>query len=186
MKQKYFFAICGVLWGIQPVAAALTLCQDSITCANSLLCSDFCCPDGTTGTSTSCPSGWTYVFSSGECERVSVDAGEDDKGYLQTQYGTCAQTTSTHNCYVPSSSETVTIDGSLYRCVSCTGGSLWQNLFIPFLLWYAYIVGHLPTASVQRFIHHANRDIIWTRETVFVALRRTVHTAQPLIKILAI
>ncbi|MBQ8294706.1 MAG: hypothetical protein IJX89_04955 [Alphaproteobacteria bacterium] len=124
MKLKYFLALCGTLWGIQPVAAALSLCQNSVKCANSSLCSDYCCPDGTTGTSTSCPSGWTYVFSSGECERDSVDAGEDDKGYLQTQYGTCAQTTQTYNCYVPSSSATVTINGTQYRCVTCTGGSI--------------------------------------------------------------
>ncbi len=118
MKLKYFLGLCGML-GITQHAYALDLCQTATTCVNSLLCSDYCCPDGTTGTTSTCPTGWKLMLSSGECERNSVDAGEDDKGYMQTQYGTCAPTTSTYQCYVTASTATVTINGALHRCVSC-------------------------------------------------------------------
>lgn len=92
-----------------------TSCYSRTTCPTRTI-KPYCCPNGNTGTQEVCPSGWT--LSSGICSRVSVDAGEDDKGYLAIKYGTCSPTEEEYACYVGSDSNTVTIDGYTAICVT--------------------------------------------------------------------
>ena len=88
-----------------------TQCQMSTTLP-------YCCPNGNTGTTDECPDGWILNQSSGLCYRISDDAGEDDKGYMEIQYGTCEPTEKTYNCYDGSNESQVTIDGYTARCVT--------------------------------------------------------------------
>lgn len=90
-----------------------TSCYSRTTCRTT---KPYCCPNGETDTREVCPDGWT--LSSGICSRVSDDAGEDDKGYLAIEYGTCSPTEEEYDCYVGSDSSEVTIDGYTARCVT--------------------------------------------------------------------
>ena len=104
-------------------AAAVSVNPNLNTCMTSTQCRRFttkpyCCPNGNTGTTDVCPDDWILNISTGLCYRISDDAGEDDKGYMEIQYGTCEPTEDEYQCYVGSDDAQVTIDGYTARCVT--------------------------------------------------------------------
>lgn len=115
-----FATVAGKTVGAVSIGPAL--CMSSEQCGISTS-KDYCCPNGNTGTRNVCHSGWTKG-SDGICTRASEDAGEDDKGYMEIQYGTCSPSISeTYGCYTGSDSSSVVIDGVSAPCQPATGFS---------------------------------------------------------------
>ncbi len=108
-NKKYCFAF--VLGGAILMFAFPSNALVSITCRTSETCRNIanatfpcCCPTGETGTSYSCPTGWARQVNvsdpddAGTCTRRAT-TGSDIKGTYTQEYGTCAPTASTYNCY---------------------------------------------------------------------------------------
>jgi len=95
------------LWLIPPTNAIAAIpfigvCYNASQCASSaqLSCQKYCCETGETGTKNSCPTGWSAGID-GTCSRSSVSSS-DSKGWYTQEYGTCAATVTTYDCYTPS------------------------------------------------------------------------------------
>jgi len=127
MKTKFITAagVLMALWLIPPTNAIAKViddlviaCSDHSACVSEarLGCKEYCCPTGATGTTYTCPAGWTHHILTGLCERSST-SGSDSTGSYTTEYTSCDPTTTTYDCYTPSTSSTITRNGSTYRCL---------------------------------------------------------------------
>lgn len=122
--KKYLIAGTAVAFATLAVpimpAGALgpTLCMDVQTCVSSPSCpsGSYCCPNGKQGTNYNCPTGWSYNLLYDECRR-SATSGSDSKGSYTQNYGTCAPTTTTYECYGVTSNPPSPIS-----CAACIGG----------------------------------------------------------------
>lgn len=93
------------------ISDAFCVCDNSTKCCQKTT-KQFCCPNGTTETTYSCPTFWTYISSSNICSRSSISSS-DSTGYYTQNYGTCEPTATTAQCYSGADSS-----GNL-RCVRC-------------------------------------------------------------------
>lgn len=115
--MKIKIVLCATCFGALVGAAYGAVgCMTDAECSSHALCTDFCCPSGSTTTSYTCLYfGW-LPDADGTCKRAAT-TGSDDKGYTQTTYGTCNATKRTENCYEFSTSATA--NGGVTRCLSC-------------------------------------------------------------------
>ena len=121
--KKYLIAGTAVVFAtltvpIMPAMAATINCMTVQSCVSSTLCGRglYCCPNGKQGTNYTCPSGWLYYSTYGECRRGAT-SGSDSKGSYKQNYGTCAPTTTKYACYQVTSNPP-----SPTACATCIGG----------------------------------------------------------------
>ncbi|MBP3340568.1 MAG: hypothetical protein J6L47_02795 [Alphaproteobacteria bacterium] len=97
----------GLAMVISSSAQAIVSCLSLESCSVSLFDGACCCPTGSTGTTYSCPSGWTINSSKTSCDRSS-ETGSDSTGSYTLTYTSCSPETSTYDCYrtTPASSTT--------------------------------------------------------------------------------
>lgn len=111
MKTKFITATGALmaLWLTPPTGAIAATCLTYGECADKAQvgCIDYCCKTGSTGTAYTCPDDWDYNLTSGLCERDAF-GDSDSTGYYTPNYGTCAATTSTYDCYKTSSTSSGT------------------------------------------------------------------------------
>ncbi len=112
MKTKFITATGALmaLWLIPPTNAIAATCLTYDECATTaaLRCIQYCCQTGNTGTEYTCPDDWSYNSTSGLCERDNTIGESDSTGWYIPDYGTCAATTSTYDCFKTSSTSSTT------------------------------------------------------------------------------
>jgi len=122
MKTKFITAAGALmaLWLIPPTNAIAATCLTYSNCVTraKAMCITYCCPTGETGTTYTCPDDWLYNSTSGLCERTAFGEG-DSTGWYTPNYGTCAATTSTYDCYKTSSTSSGTGCQSVPLPTSC-------------------------------------------------------------------
>lgn len=108
-------AVVGDLIDTPTLLTCQTLSNCSLNTTTDFPC---CCKTGETGTTYECPTGWTWSTAKALCQRAST-TGTDTKGTYTQTYGTCSySSTSTYDCYTPSSSTATNPDGTACRCTT--------------------------------------------------------------------
>ena len=119
MTRSIPFFIIGCILMVTGEAAAI--CQNAADCCAGYN-AGYCCPNGKTDTTYSCPTGWILSLSGNTCTRVKDLETSDAKGYYQQTYGTCNATAQSTSCY-----NFVQAPPETYKCFQCaiySGGKI--------------------------------------------------------------